>query len=154
MQKYIDRPLLLRGRKFDIRVYVAVQSFAPLRAAIHSRWATCVCNDRIQAALEATCPIDVRGTIATAQLSSAHALLRFYGRVAGKDFKLSSGDCTDFGSHFTVSWYNAEAVRPRNCRVMCPRCMLLKVVPLCYLSVVSSERLWLVVCPGSLPLRS
>ncbi len=36
VQAYEQTPLLLAGHKFDVRVYVAVRSFAPLDAAVHS----------------------------------------------------------------------------------------------------------------------
>ncbi|GLI61494.1 hypothetical protein VaNZ11_003822 [Volvox africanus] len=35
-QRYVDRPLLVDGRKFGIRVWVAVTGFNPLRAYLHS----------------------------------------------------------------------------------------------------------------------
>ncbi|GIL99848.1 hypothetical protein Vretimale_4813 [Volvox reticuliferus] len=35
VQRYVDRPLLVDGRKFGIRVWVAVTGFNPLRAYLH-----------------------------------------------------------------------------------------------------------------------
>jgi len=36
LQRHVDRPLLLRGHKFDIRLYLVVRAIRPLRAYIHT----------------------------------------------------------------------------------------------------------------------
>ena len=37
-QKYVTNPLTWRGRKFDLRLFVAVRSFRPLRAWLYKGW--------------------------------------------------------------------------------------------------------------------
>ncbi len=38
VQKYVERPVTYAGRKFDLRVYLAVRSVAPLEAFMFTGW--------------------------------------------------------------------------------------------------------------------
>merc|ERR1712070_157580 len=45
IQRYIERPLLFKGRKFDIRQWVLVRSVAPLRVFLFSECYLRLCNE-------------------------------------------------------------------------------------------------------------
>ena len=38
VQKYVERPVTYAGRKFDLRVYLAVRSVTPLEAFMFTGW--------------------------------------------------------------------------------------------------------------------
>lgn len=46
VSRYIDQPLLVGGRKFDLRIYVLVTGYNPLRAYIHKQGFARFCTAR------------------------------------------------------------------------------------------------------------
>ena len=46
ISRYIDNPLLVGGKKFDLRIYVLVTCFKPLRAFIYHRGFSRFCNEK------------------------------------------------------------------------------------------------------------
>jgi hypothetical protein len=61
--RYVGRPVLLGGRKFDARVYVAVRSLAPPRLFLHTSWH--VAAGTLPCELGVTCPRRARCSIGT-----------------------------------------------------------------------------------------
>merc|ERR1711871_1159407 len=46
ISRYIDNPLLIGGKKFDLRLYVLVTSYRPIKAYIFSQGFCRFCNER------------------------------------------------------------------------------------------------------------
>ena len=57
ISRYVDNPLLVGGKKFDLRIYVLVTCFKPLHAYLYHHGFTRFCNEKYTAASE--CPVGV-----------------------------------------------------------------------------------------------
>ena len=51
ISRYIDSPLLVGSKKFDLRIYVLVTSYRPLRVWLSSKGFARFCNEKYSAGL-------------------------------------------------------------------------------------------------------
>ena len=127
VQRYIDRPLLIRGHKVDFRIYVLVTSFQPMRAYIYEDFLTRFGGERYS--------LDVKDTFvhltnySVTKTSTSTTLLKNGVENCKWDGPRTRKHFANAGIDFSVVWGRIETVV--RCTLL-SICHLVPPIPQCF----------------------
>ena len=109
IQKYIPRPLLVEGFKFDLRLYILIPSFWPLRCFVHKRGTADAPHPDTATTFANVLNFSFYTRVENIAVAAWHVVPRRVGLVRFSTEKYDTSDLANSYSHLTNSSINKNA---------------------------------------------